>query len=92
VRAMGIDETSFLSANREHATIYATGMVDLDGRRLIDMVEGNAAVDLRRWCAAQDPKWLKAIKVVATDLAESYRAGISPHSTMRSGWLIPFMW
>ncbi len=79
VRAMGIDETSFLSANREHATIYATGMVDLDRRRLIDMVEGNAAVDLRRWCAAQDPGWLLGVRVVATDLAESYRAGISPH-------------
>ncbi len=79
VRAMGIDETSFLSANREHPTIYATGMVDLDRRRLIDMVEGNAAVDLRRWCAAQDPGWLLGVRVVATDLAESYRAGISPH-------------
>jgi transposase len=44
VRAMGIDETSFLSANRDHSTIYATGMVDLDRRVLIDMVEGNAAI------------------------------------------------
>jgi transposase len=79
VRAMGIDETSFLSANREHSTIYATGMVDLDRRLLIDMVEGNAAVDLRRWCAAQDPGWLRGVRVVATDLGESYRAGISPH-------------
>ena len=30
VRALGIDETSFLSATREHPTLYATGMVDLD--------------------------------------------------------------
>jgi transposase len=79
VRALGIDETSFLSANREHSTIYATGMVDLDRRRLIDMVEGNAAVDLRRWCARQDPGWLAGVRVVATDLAESYRSGLSPH-------------
>jgi transposase len=79
VRAMGIDETSFLSANREHSTVYVTGMVDLDRRRLIDMVEGNAAVDLRRWCAGQDPTWIENVRVVATDLAESYRAGISPH-------------
>jgi transposase len=79
VRALGIDETSFLSANQEHSTIYATGMVDLNARKMIDMVEGNAAVDLRRWCAAQDPAWLSDIRVVATDLAESYRAGISPH-------------
>jgi transposase len=28
VKALGIDETSFLSANAERSTIYATGMVD----------------------------------------------------------------
>ena len=43
------------------------------------MVEGNAAPDLRRWCAEQDPGWMRAIRVVATDLAESYRSGTSPH-------------
>jgi len=79
VRALGIDETSFLSATRDHHTIYATGLVDLDGRTLIDMIEGNAASDLRRWCAAQDPLWLETIEVVATDLAESYRRGIAEH-------------
>ena len=79
VRALGIDETSFLSATREHATLYATGMVDLDDPKVIDMIEGNSAADLRRWCAAQDPLWLETIEVVATDLAESYRRGIAGH-------------
>ena len=79
VRALGIDETSFLSANPERSTVYVTGMVDLRGRKMVDMVEGNAASDLRRWCAAQDPAWLGDVRVVATDLAESYRAGISSH-------------
>jgi transposase len=79
VRALGIDETSFLSATRDHHTIYATGLVDLDGRILIDMIEGNGAADLRRWCGAQDPLWLEAVEVVATDLAESYRRGIAEH-------------
>ena len=79
VRALGIDETSFLAANREHSTIYATGLVDLRRRQMIDMVEGNSAAELRGWCARQDPAWLADVRVVATDLAESYRAGISPH-------------
>jgi transposase len=79
VRALGIDETSFLSATRDHRTIYVTGLVDLDRKRIIDMVEGNAAPDLRRWCAGQDPAWMRAVRVVATDLAESYRSGTSPH-------------
>jgi transposase len=79
VRALGVDETSFLSAKPDHPTMYVTGLVDLDRKKMIDLVEGNAAVDLRRWCATQDPIWLGAVRVVATDLAESYRRGTSPH-------------
>ena len=78
VTQLGVDETSFLTANRTHATIYATGLVDLQAKVIIDMVEGNAAPDLRRWTEGADPAWLKAITVVATDLAESFRAGLSP--------------
>ena len=68
-----------MKANRHHATLYATGLVDLRRSRLIDMVEGNSAADLRRWTAGADPDWLGRIRVVATDLAQSYRAGLSPH-------------
>lgn len=78
VRQLGIDETSFLAANRAHATIYATGLVDLERHVVIDMVEGNSAADLRRWTTNADPGWLAGIKVVATDLTESFRAGLSP--------------
>ena len=38
VRAFGIGEASFLSATREHRTIYGTGLIDLDHKRVIDMV------------------------------------------------------
>ncbi len=79
VRQLGIDETSFLAANRRHSTIYATGLVDLEARMVIDMVHGNRAADLRRWTADADAAWLAGIEVVATDLAESFRAGLSPH-------------
>jgi transposase len=77
VHSLGVDETSFLRATREHPTIYATGLVDLDDRILIDLVEGNSATDLRRWLDVQPPGWLEQIGVVATDLAESYRAGLA---------------
>jgi transposase len=79
VRQLGIDETSFLAATRDHATVYATGLVDLERHVVIDMVEGNSAADLRRWTTNADRDWLGGIKVVATDLAESFRAGLSPH-------------
>ncbi len=39
VRQLGVDETSFLAANREHSTIYATGLVDLQEGVVIDMVK-----------------------------------------------------
>ena len=79
VAMLGVDETSFLAANPVHATVYVTGLVDLDDHKIIDMVEGNSAADLRRWCSQQDKVWLGAITTVATDLAESYRAGLNPH-------------
>ena len=90
VTNLGVDETSFLKANRSHATRYATGLVDLDRRMVIDLVEGNAAADLRRWCAEQDPAWLGGIATVATDLAESYRAGLWPHLTHAERVADPF--
>ena len=37
---------------------------------IIDMVEGNRAVDLRRWCEGQSRWWLADITTVATDLAD----------------------
>jgi transposase len=77
VRSLGVDETSFLRATRDHPTSYATGLVDLDERILIDLVEGNSAGDLRRWLDTQPRDWLAGIAVVATDLAESYRAGLA---------------
>jgi transposase len=76
VRQLGIDETSFLAANRDHSTIYATGLVDLERHMIIDMVEGNSAADLRRWLDDADRRWLAGIRVVATDLTESFRAGL----------------
>ncbi len=79
VAHLGVDETSFLAANRDHSTLYATSMVDLQKRVVIDMVEGNSAADLRKWTANASPDWLAGIDVVATDLAQSFRAGLSPH-------------
>jgi len=78
VRQLGVDETTYLSAKPTHPTIYATGLVDLVRKVMIDLVEGNSASDLRRWTQNASPEWLAAIEVVATDLAESFRAGLSP--------------
>ena len=78
VRQLGVDETTYLSAKPTHPTIYATSLVDLRAKVIIDLVEGNSAADLRRWTANAHSGWLAGIEVVATDLAESFRAGLSP--------------
>lgn len=79
VEQLGVDETSFLKANRRHRTIYATGMVDTQRGVLIDMVKGNTASDLRDWCGKQPVEWLAGIGTVSIDLTDSYRSGLSPH-------------
>lgn len=75
VRQLGIDETSFLAATKDHATLFATGIVDLERRVVIDVIPGNNAQSLGAWLDRQPPSWISGIRVVATDLAESYRAG-----------------
>ncbi|MFN8111113.1 MAG: ISL3 family transposase [Thermoleophilia bacterium] len=73
VAMLGIDETTWLKANRHHSTRFATSLVDLHTRRIIDVIPGNASSDVAKWLDAQPPAWLNGIAVVATDLAESYR-------------------
>jgi transposase len=76
VRALGVDETSWLTATADHPTLFATGLVDLTAKIVIDVVRGNSAHDLGSWLDRQPPEWLAGVRVVATDLAESYRAGL----------------
>jgi transposase len=76
VRQLGVDETTWLAATREHSTKYATSLVDLERRIVIDVVEGNSAADLGAWLDEQPEPFTDGIRVVATDLAESYRKGL----------------
>jgi len=76
VEQLGVDETTWLSATREHPTLFATGLVDLEQRIVIDVVKGNSGGDLGGWLDQRPEPWLESIRVVATDLAESYRSGL----------------
>ena len=90
VRALGVDEHSYLSATPEHSTIYATSLVDLDRRIVIDLFEGKSAAKLRRWCAGRSAHWLKGVRVVALDLTDTYRAGLHPHLSHATRVADPF--
>lgn len=77
VTQLGVDETTWLSATKDHPTLYATGLVDLTAKVVIDVIRGNSGTDLGSWLDRQPRPWLDGISVVATDLAESYRSGLS---------------
>ena len=77
VRMLGVDETSWLKATTDHPTRYATGLVDLTRRIIIDVIPGNTSSDLGSWLDRQPTRWLEGIKVIATDLAESYRSALA---------------
>ncbi len=75
---LGLDETAFQAANAKRHTSYVTGIVDTKGARLLDIIEGRNAVDLRNWLAERPREWLDAVKVVSVDPHEGYRNGILP--------------
>lgn len=79
VQALGVDEHGWMAAKRNHPTRYATALVNLDRRQVIDVIDGKTAQKLRRWCAGRSKRWLRSVKVVALDLTDTYRTGLSPH-------------
>lgn len=90
VRALGVDEHSYLSAKPTHATIYATTLVDLDRRRVVDLFEGKSAAKLRRWTAGRSKRWRRGVKVVTLDLTDTYRSGLHPHLSHATRVADPF--
>ena len=79
VASLGIDETAFLRATAEHHTSYVTGFVDLERRVIIDMIEGNRAIDVNNWLSGREKAFLAGVHTVACDLHEGYRKGLHPH-------------
>jgi transposase len=58
VRALGVDETSFLGAGPQRRARFVTGLVDLDRRRLLDVVDGRADSAVTGWLEARAEPWL----------------------------------
>jgi transposase len=72
VRALGVDETSFLRAGPTRRTRFVTGLVDLRSSRLLDVVDGRAASAVSGWLAGRDQAWLSAVERVALDPYRGY--------------------
>jgi len=85
VHAIGVDETAFLAATSTAGTVFATGIVALNGRpRLLDVVQGRSGSALSGWVLARDDGWRAGIAVAALDPFRGYATALSatlPHAT-----------
>ena len=76
VAALGLDETSFLKATRLAPTRYVTGLVDLKGGRLLDVVADRTGAAVDRWLHARTRDWLARIGTVALDPWRGYASAV----------------
>lgn len=79
VRAIGVDEKRFLNATVEHHTVFTTQIVDLDRRRVLDVIEGRSGTALAGWLADRGPDWCAQIELATLDPAAGYRSALEAH-------------
>jgi len=66
-RRLTIDEIS----QRRGANAFATVIGDADQRRVIDVIDGRASADLKRWLEGQYPAWRAGIEAVSIPTAST---------------------
>jgi transposase len=72
VATLGLDETSFLKATRVAPTRWVTGLIDLEGGRLLDVVADRTRAAVDRWRGARSRGWLAGVATVALDPWRGY--------------------
>jgi transposase len=85
VATLGLDETSFLKATRAAPTRYVTGLVDLEGGQLLEVVADRTRAAVDGWLHARPRDWLARIGTVALDPWRGYASALVPplgHATV----------
>jgi transposase len=77
VAALGLDETSFLKATRLAPTRWVTGLVDLEGGRLLDVVANRTRAAVDGWLHARPRDWLAQVATVALDPWRGYASALT---------------
>jgi transposase len=75
--AIGLDETSFLAATRQHPTLLVTGIMDLDAGRLVDVLPARSARAVTDWLAAKPGPWRAGIRHVVIDPYQPYATAVA---------------
>jgi transposase len=76
VTALGLDETSFLKATRVAPTRWVTGLVDLEGGRLLEVVADRTRAAVHGWLDARSGDWLAQVGTVALDPWRGYASAL----------------
>jgi transposase len=76
VATLGLDETSFLRATRKAPTRWVTGLVDLEGGRLLEVVADRTRAAVAGWLHARPAAWLARIGTVALDPWRGYASAL----------------
>jgi transposase len=76
VAALGLDETSFLKATRRAPTRYVTGLVDLEGGRLLEVAADHTRAAVDGWLGARPHGWLAQVGTVAPDPWRGYASAL----------------
>jgi transposase len=77
VAALGLDETTFLKATRVAPTRYVTGLVDLEGGRLLDLVADRTRAAVDGWLSSRPRNWLAQVATVALDPWRGYASALA---------------
>jgi transposase len=72
VTALGLDETGFLRATPTAPTRYVTGLVDVEGGRLLDVIADRTTRAVTAWLGARPRSWLAGVRTVALDPWRGY--------------------
>jgi transposase len=76
VATLGLDETSFLKATRRAPTRYVTGLVDLEGGRLLEVVADRTRAAVAGWLEVRSRDWLAQVATVALDPWRGYASAL----------------
>jgi transposase len=93
VRAIGVDETTFLAAAPTHPTEFATGIADLTpGRpaRLLEVTRGRSGAALDNWLAGRGPEWKQRITTASLDPFRGYATALNSQLPEATRVLDPF--
>ncbi|MCY3850959.1 MAG: transposase [Acidimicrobiaceae bacterium] len=81
--AVGLDETLFCREGRYRRKEWRTGIVDVSGGKLLDIVAGRTAAAPAQWLLDQPQSWRDGVRWAALDLSGPYRATLDtalPHA------------